>query len=155
MCTDKLIVRRPDGPEEKGDCINIFTQSEPWKTLKMGKSYISDVLTNPLNEVYVLDIAGKIAGVIIIQLQGPFPGYIKSVAIGTEWRGQGLGKTLLEYAEKRIFKDFPNVFLCVSSFNKGAQAFYQRMGYQQVGEIADYVIEGASELLMRKKRPNG
>jgi len=39
----------------------------------------------------------------------------------------------------------------VSSFNTRAQAFYARHGYRQVGQFDDYVIEGASELLLYKR----
>jgi hypothetical protein len=41
--------------------------------------------------------------------------------------------------------------LCVSSFNARAQAFYTRHGYRQVGQFDDYVIDGASELLLYKR----
>ncbi|MFN2443136.1 MAG: GNAT family N-acetyltransferase, partial [Thermoanaerobaculia bacterium] len=44
----------------------------------------------------------------------------------------------------------PNVFLFVSSFNDGARRLYERLGYRVVGEVPDYLIPGASEILMRK-----
>ncbi len=49
-----------------------------------------------------------------------------------------------------IFSLSPNVFLCVSSFNKKAQNFYQKLGYKKVGVIIDYLVEGYDEILMRK-----
>ena len=42
-------------------------------------------------------------------------------------------------------------FLCVSSFNARARAFYERQGYRRVGEFPDYLIDGASEILMHKR----
>jgi ribosomal protein S18 acetylase RimI-like enzyme len=36
----------------------------------------------------------------------------------------------------------------VSSFNTRAQTFYARQGYRQVGQFDNYVIDGASELLL-------
>ena len=48
------------------------------------------------------------------------------------------------------FRESPNVFLCVSSFNKEAQRLYKRLGYRKVGELKDYVVKGHSEFLMRK-----
>jgi ribosomal protein S18 acetylase RimI-like enzyme len=56
----------------------------------------------------------------------------------------------MAFAEERIFQEVPNVFLCVSSFNQEAQRFYARLGYEQVGELKDYVVRGHSEFLMRK-----
>ncbi len=43
------------------------------------------------------------------------------------------------------------MFLCVSSFNGRARALYERHGYRTVGELADYVVDGLSEILMVKR----
>ena len=75
---------------------------------------------------------------------------IKDRPLDADARGQGLGTRLVEFAEKRIFRDTPNVFLCVSSFNPRARALYERLGYERIGELKNYLIDGASELLMRK-----
>lgn len=56
----------------------------------------------------------------------------------------------MEFAEQRIFRDSPNVFICVSSFNDAARRLYERLGYQKVGELRDLIVPGASEHLMRK-----
>jgi ribosomal protein S18 acetylase RimI-like enzyme len=41
---------------------------------------------------------------------------------------------------------------CVSSFNHGARRLYERLGYHVVGELTDYIVEGYSEILLRKTR---
>ena len=56
----------------------------------------------------------------------------------------------MAFAEKRIFNDAPNVFIYVSSFNKGAQKLYRRLGYRAVGQLKDYIIPRHSEILLRK-----
>jgi ribosomal protein S18 acetylase RimI-like enzyme len=43
------------------------------------------------------------------------------------------------------------VFLLTSDFNEDAQAFYRRLGYQQVGAIPDYVVPGITELIFYKR----
>jgi hypothetical protein len=40
--------------------------------------------------------------------------------------------------------------MCVSSFNHDARRLYQRLGYQAVGELIDYIVRGHSEILLRK-----
>jgi hypothetical protein len=40
--------------------------------------------------------------------------------------------------------------MCVSSFNVGARRLYLRHGYEVVGELTDYIVEGHSETLLRK-----
>ena len=56
----------------------------------------------------------------------------------------------MRFAEARIFRESPNVFLCVSSFNPRARALYKRLGYARVGELPDYLIPGHSEVIFRK-----
>jgi ribosomal protein S18 acetylase RimI-like enzyme len=67
-----------------------------------------------------------------------------------EHRNRGIGARLMTFAEERIFRESPNVFLCVTTFNTDAQRFYQRLGYRRIGVIEDFAIEGAGEILMRK-----
>ena len=65
-------------------------------------------------------------------------------------RGTGVGSALLIHAEQ-YFPEARHIFLCVSSFNARARQLYERRGYTAVGELKDYVIEGASEILMHKR----
>jgi ribosomal protein S18 acetylase RimI-like enzyme len=83
-------------------------------------------------------------------LAGAFVGYIQTICIDPNCRGQGLGTRLLAFAEERILSQFPNVFMCVSSFNHDARRLYQRLGYRVVGELSDYIVAGHSEILLRK-----
>jgi RimJ/RimL family protein N-acetyltransferase len=38
----------------------------------------------------------------------------------------------------------------VSSFNSGARRLYERLGYEEVGELRDWIISDHSEILLRK-----
>ncbi|HEY0787399.1 MAG TPA: N-acetyltransferase, partial [Thermoanaerobaculia bacterium] len=48
------------------------------------------------------------------------------------------------------FRESPNAFLCVSSFNEGAKRLYERSGYEVVGVLRDYLVRSYDEILMRK-----
>ena len=91
-----------------------------------------------------------LVGFLIINMAGAFAGYIQTVCVAPQRRGLGIGARLVAFAEERIFRESPNVFLCVSSFNSGARRLYERLGYRVVGELPDYVVRGHSEILMRK-----
>ena len=54
------------------------------------------------------------------------------------------------FGEERIFGETPNAFVCVSSFNKGARRLYERMGYEVIGELRNFIVPGHSEVLLRK-----
>ena len=84
-------------------------------------------------------------------MNGAFAGYIQSIAVVPKLRNQGIGKELLKYAEKRIFNEMPNVFICVSSFNQEVKKMYLKCGYEIVGELKDFIIKGQSEILLRKQ----
>lgn len=127
-----------------------MAQSEPWITLRRGYDDALKLLTDPAKEVYVAVAGGEVAGFIILHLHGPFSGYLQTIAVAPEWRNRGLGRKLIAFAEERIFRETPNVFLCVSSFNTAAQRLYLRLGYERVGELKDYIVQGHSEILMRK-----
>jgi [ribosomal protein S18]-alanine N-acetyltransferase len=128
----------------------LMAGSEPWLTLRRDFNHSYKLLTNPAIEVYIGLVGETFVGLMVINMHGPFAGYIQAIAVMPRWRSQEVGRKLLQYAEKRIFRESPNVFLCVSSFNPRAQAFYGELGYERIGELKNYVISGASEFLMRK-----
>jgi ribosomal protein S18 acetylase RimI-like enzyme len=91
-----------------------------------------------------------VRGFIIVMTHGALLGYIRILCVDPNTRGRGLGSRLIAFAEERIFREWPNAFLFVSSFNPRARALYERLGYEVVGELKDYIVRGASEILMRK-----
>jgi len=124
--------------------------SEPWVTLGTGYERGLRLLNNDARERYLAQVSGEPAGFLVISMQGAFVGYIQLVGVAATFRGQGVGRSLIEFAEQRIFRETPNVFICVSDFNTGAQDFYARLGYQRAGELKDFIIAGHSEILLRK-----
>lgn len=145
-------LRRLESLEEANWCAELMSSSEPWRTL--GRSFAAslDIIRDATRETYVAMSGDERVGFVILSVVGPFMGYLQTLCIIPERRGEGLGSALLELAEERIFSVSPNVFLCVSSFNHDARRLYERSGYVYVGELADYLVEGYSELLYRKTR---
>jgi len=131
-------------------CARLMASSEPWLTL--GRTYEASLamIRDPSREVYVLRDETGLGGFLILCMIGAFVGYIQTICIHPDRRGQGLGSQLVEFAEQRILAQFPNVFMCVSSFNRDARRLYERLGYSVVGELTDYIVEGHSEILLRK-----
>ena len=145
-----VLVRPLGGPEEAQACARMMANSEPWITLRFEYEFCLQRLAESSREVYVAVVQEAVAGFVILNLGGPFKGYVQTIGVMPQWRGQGVGGKLMAFAEERIFRECPNVFLCVSSFNVEAQNFYTKLGFQWVGELKDYVVKGHSEYLMRK-----
>lgn len=146
----EITIRRLQGNAEACVCTDAMVSSEPWLTLHYSYEVTYKVITDPSREPYVAVAGSEIAGFIVLNLVGPLRGYIQTICVLPTWRGKGIGTRLLTFAEERIFREFPNVFLFVSSFNDAAQKFYAGLGYQKVGDVPDYVVKSHSEYLMRK-----
>jgi ribosomal protein S18 acetylase RimI-like enzyme len=131
-------------------CARMMAGSEPWITLNRGYEASLEILRDASKERYVARAGGELVGFLILNMGGALAGYIQTICVAEEKRGQGIGARLVAFAEERIFRDSPNVFLCVSSFNAGARRLYDRLGYRVVGELPDYLVAGHSETLMRK-----
>jgi len=145
-----LAIRTLRGPDEARKCALLMTDSEPWVTLRRTYDESLKILSDSSKEIYVAVKGGTLVGFIILNMQGAFVGYVQTVCIAPEWRSKGIGSRLLKFAEDRILSEVPNVFMCVSSFNKDAQKLYQRLGYEMIGELKDYIVAGYSEILLRK-----
>jgi len=124
--------------------------SEPWITLKRGYKDSLAIVEDSTREVHVALEDGQLRGFLILNMSGAFAGYIQTVCVAPEARGRGIGTRLVRFAEARIFRESPNVFLCVSSFNPRARALYRRLGYVRVGDLKDYIVPGLSETIFRK-----
>jgi ribosomal-protein-alanine N-acetyltransferase len=145
-----LEITRLTTDSEAEACARLMAESEPWVTL--GRSYQASlrIVRDPSREVYIAREEEAVAGFLILCMTGAFVGYIQTIVIQPDRRGQGLGSRLIDFAERRIFAESPNVFMCVSSFNHDARRLYERLGYRVVGELTDYLVQGHSEILLRK-----
>lgn len=135
---------------EAETCARMMAHSEPWLTLNLNYDDCMRTLTSSPKEIYLAISENEIAGFILLNMQGAFIGYIQAICVSAESRGKGIGSALISFAEKRIFSESPNVFLCVSSFNSRAQKLYKSLGYEIIGELKNYLVAGYSEILMRK-----
>jgi ribosomal-protein-alanine N-acetyltransferase len=147
---DEVVIRPIEGDREAEACARMMVNSEPWITLRRTYEDSVKMMRDPLRETYVGLVGDEVAGFMILRMDGVFSGYLQTVGVAPEWRNRGIGTRLIKSAEDRIFKDRPNVFMCVSSFNPDALRLYKRLGYEVIGEIKDFIIEGHSEMLLRK-----
>lgn len=131
----------------------LMSSSDPWITLGLNRDACFQSLARPGAELFIARTTtnAERLGLILLAPYG-FAGspYIAAIAVSDAARGQGIGSQLLRFAESR-FASRRHLFLLVSSFNHRARAFYLRHGYQQLGELKDYVTKGYSEILLSKE----
>src|SRR5688572_21581370 len=99
-------------PDDVAWCARLMATNEPWVTLRRDYQACVTALTNPAKERYVVRTGCERVGLLILDLAGPFPGYIQTIGLAREARGRGIGSRVLAMAEERIFRDSPNAFLC-------------------------------------------
>ncbi len=138
--------------EERDLASELLGNSELWITLRISADQCERTCHDPEFLLYMAYCNKKPAGIIILDPRGVAGSpYVKSIAVYPEFRGKGIGTKLLFFAEDIFRGNSRHIFICVSSFNKRARKLYEKCGYQFVGEFKDYIIEGASEILLYKR----
>jgi ribosomal protein S18 acetylase RimI-like enzyme len=143
------------GAAEAGDgewAARLMAASDPWITLGRGLEQCRAACQRPECVMSVARSGDERCGFALVNPRGVSGApYLAAIAVAPEWRSHGTGAALLDDCERHAALTSRHFFLCVSSFNTRAQAFYARHGYCQVGQFDDYVMDGASELLLYKR----
>jgi ribosomal protein S18 acetylase RimI-like enzyme len=148
--TDKVLIRLTTDSPDIAVCAQMMSVTDPWITLDMNYEQCLKAFDGECKEIYVIEKENVIAGFVILQTAGTFSGYIQTICVDAAFRGMGLGKMLLRNCDERVLQFSPNLFICVSSFNKGAIKLYYEFGFKLVGELDSFVKQGFTELLLRK-----
>ncbi|NWJ50258.1 MAG: GNAT family N-acetyltransferase [Bacteroidetes bacterium] len=147
---NKIAINLTTDPQDFVVCGTMMAKSDPWITLGMNYDLCIKAFEGALKEIYIVSVNEEIVGFVILQMGGTFKGYIQTLCVSEAYRGKGYGKKLLHFCEKRILTISPNIFICVSLFNKGAIKLYEEFGFKRIGELENFVKEGFTELLLRK-----
>jgi ribosomal protein S18 acetylase RimI-like enzyme len=133
-------------------CDEIAAQSEPWKTLNERIDFRRSIAQKT---AYVCLQSDRPVGFVIFTPDPVFArgGYLRAIGVDPTLRRQGIGRSLLDFAEKRTAQRSEYLYLCASSFNRRAQSFYKKSGYARVGTLPDLIIPGASEYIYWKQLP--
>ena len=145
-----LVIEPLQTTRDAEKCAEMMSRTDPWRRLGRDYAACHHAVSDRTRNVFLARSAGELTGFVILNMSGAFSGYIQTICVHELQRGKGIGSQLLRFAEEYIFQRTPNVFMCVSSFNTDAQRLYKRLGYQTVGELEDFIIPGASEILLRK-----
>jgi [ribosomal protein S18]-alanine N-acetyltransferase len=145
-----LHIEPTSNAEDFAVCAKIMCKTDPWVKLGMDYNACLKAFEGPFKEVFLLKKGTGIIGFVIMQTQGTFKGYIQTIAVDAAYRGEGYGTQLLQFCQHRILTYSPNIFICVSSFNEGAVHLYNKLGFELVGELKDFLKPGFTELLLRK-----
>jgi ribosomal protein S18 acetylase RimI-like enzyme len=77
-------------------------------------------------------------------------GWIVTVGVSPHYEGRGIGRALLDCAEKHQWDGVERMKLTVRRRNERAIELYRRCGYQWVGTYRGYYHDGEDGLIMEK-----
>lgn len=121
--TSAMLLREADSKEN----IHAYLQRNP---------NLSFVCTN--NE--------KIIGAILVGTDGR-RGYVQHLAVHDEYRGQGLGKSLISAAVNALGAiNIAKTHLFVANENINAQKFYEMLGWERRDEVKMYSFNSSDSL---------
>lgn len=109
----------------------IFLRNKLLKT-SAGKEWIKELPVNEKQDIHMVALVeGKVVGTLLLSKRSQTVAQIKQVAIDDRYQGFGIGKQLLEFAEKIAdLMNFQTIFL---TGRKQAWGFYDHFGYQSIG----------------------
>lgn len=126
------------------------------KIVKMAFSYhredpkFQEILSNPVKsfiyrvfgpfyvrlkcESYKAVISGRMVGYILLrqQVHGKFSIHIWDIVVHPEFRGKGIGTSLMKFAEKIAENKYQYLTLVVTENNTAALSLYQKLGYRNL-----------------------
>jgi ribosomal-protein-alanine N-acetyltransferase len=134
-------------------CARLMAESDPW--MRLGRGYeecLAACQPDPGTLLFIARDGETACGFALMRERGVAGSpYLVSIGVAETYRGRGVGSRLLAHIEEYFRTRARHMFLCVSSFNDGARRLYERLGYVRVGELSDYIVDGASEILMHKR----
>ena len=102
-----VLIRPIQRRHEIEACARMMAASEPWITLQCDYAAALRILAIPGKELHLVVSGAEILGFILLNLKGAFVGCIQSICVAPPWRGQGVGRKLVDFAEKRVSGSTP------------------------------------------------
>jgi ribosomal-protein-alanine N-acetyltransferase len=114
-------------------------------------SRVAASVHDPNARVGVARSAGRIAGFGIMRY-GDDDAHLDLLGVAPEHRRQGVGNRLVAWLEKpALVAGISVACLEVRASNRGAQTFYERLGYRKLGELSRYYQGCESAIRMARR----
>src|SRR3954452_12200829 len=113
----------------------------------MDVDYVDEIATR---EIWVLPGADRLDAALVVHSEADHL-FVHNIAVVPERRGEGLGRALLEFAERRAAElGLPELRLLTNELMTENRAMYEHLGWE---EIEQRVEHGYSRVYFRKRLP--
>jgi ribosomal protein S18 acetylase RimI-like enzyme len=122
-------VIRPYRPGDRAGLVALWHLGDLTKAWNDPDRDIDRKLARDPDNLLVLEVGGRLIGSVMVGYEG-HRGWINYLVVHPDHRGSGLGRALMDGAERRLSAlGCPKVNLQVRSSNRTAIDFYRRIGY--------------------------
>ncbi|WP_181350878.1 GNAT family N-acetyltransferase [Thalassobacillus sp. CUG 92003] len=122
------------------------SQSEVEEPVTMTLDHLIERLNN--HRIYLIYLDDQLIGEMNFMVD---PGHLYKKVPGTAWvgitigepegRGKGIGFKAIQFLEEQVRKQgLRRIELGVFEFNQNAHHLYQKLGYKEIGRIADFTF---------------
>ena len=103
--------------------------------------------------VMASDKKNTVLGFALFDTNGAFSrsGYLRLIVVDSHARNMRVGESLMTFLENEN-QNSNGFCLLVTSTNLKAQNFYEKLGFEKVGELKNYVRIGLNEFIYFKKK---
>lgn len=154
MSPDRGLSIRPLARADAEVLAPLLATMDPWARLGLPPASLLSFLggeARPGVSRWCLESDGAVAGAIVLieaWLLGP---YVQHLSVLPAYQGSGLGSAAMAWIEARARqRGDRNLWVCASSFNGRALAFYAHHGFVRVGVLEGLLRQGLDEILLRK-----
>lgn len=135
-----------------GTLAKLISDDIAWSRYGIDYETAFQLISTAEDEFYVARNDQEIIGFCTLRLNGVgnIGAYIRMIVVSETHRNKGIGKMLLNYVWNLVKEHIPNLFLICSTDNLGAQKFYEREGFKQVGILDGLVVPGHDEIMYWK-----
>jgi diamine N-acetyltransferase len=151
----------PVQPHEAVDLAAWLAAIPPWSTYPVEPAHLESLFRMTAGgavalAIRIADVPAPI-GVTVVRSPWLIGPYMQFLGLAPSVHGQGIGTRVLSWMEaEATLAGAPNLWICATGFNDGAQRLYRRYGFETVAALDDLIQDGVPELLMRKRlRPKG
>lgn len=148
----KNLFFRKGTEKDFSDLATIISTTKAWTCFGIDYDKAVELFKNMEDTIYIAENKEETVGFITLRINGVgnIGAYVRMVAVAEGFRGQGIGRKMIEYVSEIASQDISNLFLICSVENKKAQDFYEKAGFERVGVMKDLVVKGHDEILYRK-----
>lgn len=128
----------------------------PWREMgyeprRLGR-WLGRIARAATHRVLVASDGRRTLGVIVVQPGVLLGDFIALLAVRPEAAGQGIGSALLQAVEQETFSRQRWLYVSHDASNRTAARFYRRQGFRRAARLPDMVVDGRTEILLRKGR---